>query len=171
MSGKQIVKALKLPLIGVICSDHFPVVSVIQNEQPTHPARIYGNHSLVVFISEMPLHAAPEIIRSLVECIFDFAHRHRCPMIYSLEGIPAPSTLEINGESIEFGLSTGSDEVEDEEPQELVIIDDTLLTRITLREQDAKEKLLNNENKTTPQRLSESPKKMRRPQKKEITRR
>jgi predicted ATP-grasp superfamily ATP-dependent carboligase len=96
MAGKQIVKSLKLPLVGIIRSEHFQVhcaslisfplkVScVVQDEQPSHPARVYGNKDLVVFICEMSMKLPPEVIRSVVDCIFDFAHRHRSPVSPSL---------------------------------------------------------------------------------------
>src|SRR4051812_13376674 len=95
MAGKQIVKTLKLPLVGIIHSEHFqvPVLDhltqnqascVVQDEQPSHPARVYGNKKLVVFICEMSIKLPPEIIRSVVDCVFDFAHRHRSPVCISL---------------------------------------------------------------------------------------
>lgn len=168
LCGKNIVKALKLPLIGVIESEHFPVFGVVQNEQPSHPARIYGNKNLVVFMSEMSLKIPPEAIRSIVDCIVDFGHRHRAPMIYSLDGIPKADTVNIDGKQVTIDIrsnsSNGDGEDEGEEgPAEdnsEVIIDDTLLTRLTLRDQDAAAKLLNKESSTP--KLSDSPKKKRR---------
>jgi predicted ATP-grasp superfamily ATP-dependent carboligase len=149
LCGKNIVKALKLPLIGVIESEHFPVFGVVQNEQPSLPARIYGNQNLVVFMSEMNLKIPPETVRSLVDCIIDFAHRHRSPMIYSIEGKPRPDTVDIDGKQVTFDIRSGSqgdgdeEEGEEDDGTSEVIIDDTLLTRLTLREQDAQAKLLN----------------------------
>jgi len=164
LCGKNIVKALKLPLIGIIESEHFPVLAVVQNEQPSHQARVYGNQKLVVFISEINLKIPPEAVRSLVECIIDFAHRHRCPMIYSLEGFPKIETVNIDGKQVRLNLRpAGGDEDEEEaevgEDDSEIIIDDTLITRLTLREQDAQAKLLG-EASSTP-KLSDSPKKKR----------
>jgi len=149
LCGKNIVKALKLPLIGVLESEHFPVFGVVQNEQPSHPARIYGNQKLVVFISEMNLKIPPETVRSITDCIIDFAHRHRSPMIYSIEGIPKPDTLDIDGKEVTIDIRAtqsggGEDEEyggDEEENASDLIIDDTLLTRLTLREQAMKDKL------------------------------
>jgi len=176
LCGKNIVKALKLPLIGVIESEHFPVFGVVQNEQPSFPARIYGNQNLVVFMSEMNLKIPPETVRSLVDCIIDFAHRHRSSMIYSIEGIPKPDTVDIDGKQVTFDIRAGGQgegeeeygEGEDDATSE-VIIDDTLLTRLTLREQDAQAKILNPASSTTPLSDSRSgtPKKTRKNNKKQ----
>lgn len=168
LCGKNIVRALKLPLIGVIESEHFPVFSIVQNEQPSHPARIYGNQNLVVFMSEVNLKIPPETVRSIIDAIIDFAHRHRSPMIYSLDGIPKADTVDIDGKQVKIDIrgrgAEEEEEVEDEEGdgESEVIIDDTLLTRLTLREQDAQSKLLGKDSSSLT-KLSDSPKKKRRP--------
>lgn len=149
MAGKQIVKTLKLPLVGIIRSEHFQVSCVVQDEQPSHPARVYGNKDLVVFICEMSMKLPPEVIRSVVDCIFDFAHRHRSPMIYTIEGTPKTQTLELpTGEEIQLKLPEGGGEQEEEivPDERLLVIDDSLLAKLTLRDKAENEK--NGEAKT-----------------------
>jgi len=145
MTGKHLVKHLKLPLIGILQSEHFPVTCVVQNEQPSYPVRIYGDRRLVVFMAEMGLKVPPESLSSVVESIFDFAHRHRCPMIYSIEGIPRPDSFEVDGQEVRLTIpgANGEDEeggeAEDEE-EASIIIDDTLLAKMELREAEKKSK-------------------------------
>lgn len=55
----------------------------------------------------MAFRIPPEAIHSVVECIYDFAHRHRSPMVYALEGMPKPHLVKLpTGEEIEIRLST-----------------------------------------------------------------
>jgi len=152
MTGKQLIKALKLPIVGVIQSDHFQVSCVVSHEQPSFPARVYGNEHLVVFLCEMAFKVPPETIQSLVQCVYDFAHRHRSPMIYTIEGMPRPPTIELpSGESVRIRLAnapsgggeTGEDEENEDEAggdegglEELMLIDDAVLTKLTMREKE-----------------------------------
>jgi len=145
MTGKHLVKHLKLPLIGILQSEHFPVTCVLQNEQPTYPVRIYGDKRLVVFMSEMGLEVPPEALNSIIEGIYDFAHRHRCPMIYSIEGIPRPDSFEVDGQQVQLTIPAhgGEDEEggeEEEGGEGSIIIDDTLLAKMELRENEKKAK-------------------------------
>ncbi|MCL4419456.1 hypothetical protein M1146_05135 [Patescibacteria group bacterium] len=60
-------------------------------------------------------------------------------MIYSIEGIPKPDTVDIDGKQITFDIRAGGQgdeedgEGEEDDTASEVIIDDTLLTRLTLR--------------------------------------
>lgn len=48
----------------------------------------------------------PDAIHSVVQCIYDFAHRHRSPMVYAIEGMPKPHLVQLpSGEEIEIRLS------------------------------------------------------------------
>jgi len=156
--GKEIVKTLGLPLIGIIKSSLFQSSAVISQEQPSFPIRIYGDHRAVVFLCEVVTKFPKESIPNIVDCIYDFAHRHKCPMLYSLEGIPKKEKITLpTGEEVTLALkhggggggggaggSGGSDEEEghshggDEEPEEdlPIIVDDTLLAKMTKREEE-----------------------------------
>jgi len=143
LTGKQIVKTLQLPLIGIIKVQQFQVACVVSHEQPSHPGRIYGNEQCVVFICEMSFRVPPDAMQNLVQCIFDFAHRHRSPMIYVLEGMPKPHVVQLpTGEEVEICLKTseeGNDGPEEESPLDM-LIDDSILAKLTVRER-LKEKL------------------------------
>lgn len=70
------MKEMGLPLIGHLSSEHLQVACIIQNEQPVFPARIYGNKDVVIFVGEMQV--PEDAASSLVDAIYDFAHRHSC---------------------------------------------------------------------------------------------
>jgi len=136
LTGKQIVKTLNLPLIGIIKVQQFQVACVVSHEQPSHPGRIYGNKHCVVFICEMYFRVPPDAMQNLVQCIYDFAHRHRSPMIYVLEGMPKPNLVQLpTGEEVEICIKNeeGNDGGEEESPVDM-LIDDSILAKLTVRE-------------------------------------
>ena len=74
----QLVKSMGLPLVGVLKSPSIPSVATVQCEQPSHPARVYGNRGIVIFVCEI----------SLVEVILPLYHPPR-----SLSGRVAKPSL------------------------------------------------------------------------------
>eukprot|EP01124_Arcella_intermedia_P011900 TRINITY_DN1826_c0_g1_i2.p1 TRINITY_DN1826_c0_g1~~TRINITY_DN1826_c0_g1_i2.p1 ORF type:complete len:282 (-),score=56.25 TRINITY_DN1826_c0_g1_i2:519-1364(-) len=153
LTGKQIVKTLGLPLIGVIKVQQLQVACVVSHEQPSHPGRIYGNASCVVFICEMALQIPPDAMQNLIQCIYDFANRHRSPNIYVLEGMPKPHRLKLpTGEEVEICLNNGeSEEGEEGESPVDMLVDDSILTQILLRERLLKAKATKTETPETVQ--------------------
>jgi len=155
LTGKQIVKTLKLPLIGVLRLEHFQSACVVSHEQPSYPARIYGNKQLVVFLCEMAFRVPPDAMGEVVQAIYDFAHRHRSQMIYALEGMPKPQIIQLpTGEEVEIRLNRpvleeDGEENDDAGPTEenSMLIDDSILAKLTVRER-LKEK--EEEAKTNP---------------------
>jgi len=157
--GKEIVKTLELPLIGIIKSDGFQNSAVITSEQPSYPIRIYGDKRLVVFLCEMTTKFPHEAIPSIVNCIYDFAHRHKSPMVYSIEGIPKKEKITLpDGQEITLNLrqagpappstGAGAGGSDEEEPASSpdnsghegdedagIVIDDSLLAKMTKREE------------------------------------
>lgn len=59
---------------------HFLSQFEISSEQPSYSVRIYGNRTLVIILSEMTTHFPAEAMDDIITAIFDFAHRHRCPV-------------------------------------------------------------------------------------------
>mmetsp|Transcript_6768 Transcript_6768/g.9060 ORF Transcript_6768/g.9060 Transcript_6768/m.9060 type:complete len:323 (+) Transcript_6768:239-1207(+) len=86
MISKFFIKALQLPLIGVIRSNLLPVVCRVSDAQPSHPLRIYGNNHVVVFTSELAI--PPEISPSLVKILFHFQEQFGCEYIICTESLP-----------------------------------------------------------------------------------
>jgi len=87
LTTNYLQEQLELPLIGVITSPEFPPRCVILKGRPTHAVRIFGNKDIVLIISEFKI-PKPDLNYWLVQIILDFAKRHNCKMIYTVEGIP-----------------------------------------------------------------------------------
>ena len=94
ISGRFIIDSLKLKEIGSIVSKHFMPATVIHNSNPSPPVRIYAGkkscgpddscEQLAVIISEFmpPL----DIIKPLVDKIFEWSKKKNCKVIMALEG-------------------------------------------------------------------------------------
>ena len=97
IAGHFIIDALKLNEIGSIISRHFMPATVIHNSNPSPPVRIYAGkkmcgpdnscEQIAVIISEFmpPL----DIIKPLVDKIFDWSKEKNCKVITALEGMHA----------------------------------------------------------------------------------
>ncbi|KAL6056750.1 MNN4-regulates the mannosylphosphorylation, variant 2 [Balamuthia mandrillaris] len=133
----QLIKDMKLPLIGVLTSPLFSSMCAVTNEQPAHSARLYGDRRLVVFICENEL--PKEAVATVVECIFSFALRHKSPMIYTIEGIPSGDKIKLpSGEEVQLSAA-GEEEEELDTGVEKIIIDDTALAELYLKQKKKKE--------------------------------
>ena len=53
--------------------------------------RFYGDSRIVVIVSEVGLGKNAAVIQSVVKLIFDFATRHHCSQIYTIDGLPVDS--------------------------------------------------------------------------------
>lgn len=78
---------LKLPVIAEFTSTAFPSVCVVEKAQPLNAVRMVGNKNIVVLLSEFKV-VDPEITQDLVDAVLDFAHRHGCSNLFTLEGVP-----------------------------------------------------------------------------------
>jgi len=88
LTGGYLREQLKLPLIGVISSPAFPPRCIIERGVPSHSVRIFGDQRLVVILCEFKI-PTNELINSLTSALLDFAERHKSPMIFTVEGMPA----------------------------------------------------------------------------------
>jgi uncharacterized protein len=97
IAGHFIIDSLKLDEIGAIISKHFMPATVIHNSNPSPPVRIYAGkkmcgpdnscEQLAVIISEfMP---PMNMIKPLVDKIFEWAEEKDCRIITALEGTHA----------------------------------------------------------------------------------
>jgi len=87
---------LKLPIIGVISSTKFPPKCIIESSQPFHPIRIRGNKNITVVHCEFKI-PTNELTAGIANVILDFCQRHRCRMLFTVEGLPLtekPATPE-----------------------------------------------------------------------------
>lgn len=92
ISASYLVDKLGLEQIGYLKSERFPPMAAIHNAKPMHPARIYGNESFVVFLSEFVI--PYDLVYPLGLKIVNFSQRNNAKFIFSLAGMistPYPS--------------------------------------------------------------------------------
>ncbi|MCX9012510.1 MAG: PAC2 family protein [Candidatus Methanoperedens sp.] len=98
ITANYLIGTLKLDQIAFLDSLEFPPVSMIYDNKPKFPARIYGDEKakLVIFLSEFtPL---INLIRPLADTVFDFVDKNQCSNIIAPEAMPARGeTLEVFG--------------------------------------------------------------------------
>ena len=90
--ANYLVSFLKLEQIAMVDSVFFPTISLIRDELPLSPVRVYagafgskGQEKIVVFVSEFQ--PAQEILKPLAITMMDWAEDHKCKMIISPEGL------------------------------------------------------------------------------------
>jgi uncharacterized protein len=104
IAGRFIIDSLKLDEMGAIISRYFMPATVIHNSYPSPPVRIYAGKKtcglngscdqLVVIISEfMP---PWDIVKPLVDEIFNWAKKKGCKIIVTLEGTNAIDAKKLN---------------------------------------------------------------------------
>lgn len=89
IAANYLIETFKLDQIAFLDSPMFPPISMIYNSKPKFPARIYGDKdtNLVVFISEFT--PMINLIRPIVNTIFDFIDKNHCSIIIAPEAMPA----------------------------------------------------------------------------------
>jgi uncharacterized protein len=90
--ANYLVSFLKLEQIAMVDSIYFPTISLIRDELPLSPVRVYagafgsrGQEKIVVFVSEFQ--PAREILKPLAITMMDWAEDHKCKMMISPEGL------------------------------------------------------------------------------------
>lgn len=137
------VDQLKLPLVGDLISDTFPLTCVVNNYVPGNACRIYGDRRLVVFVSDLKVEefkeqlsdrccssrAIPRLemvisvlcayIHSVVEAIYDFCRRHRSKLLLNVDSLPEEADQD------EDGADADGDDAQEEKSQEQIVVGDT----------------------------------------------
>jgi predicted ATP-grasp superfamily ATP-dependent carboligase len=116
-----LIKQLSLPLVAVFESPELPQMASVHSFRATAPFRIYGDSTVCVATGDVPISAASKshLIWQIVRAFTDFARRHKCTHIVTVEGNPIKAGLEKEFKSIAkllpkgeggFGGSTSTDE-------------------------------------------------------------
>ncbi len=90
--ANYLVSFLKLEQIAMVDSVYFPAISLVRDELPLAPVRVYagafgnkGQEKIVVFVSEFQ--PDPDILKTLAITMMDWAEDHKCKMMISPEGL------------------------------------------------------------------------------------
>jgi uncharacterized protein (TIGR00161 family) len=100
----HVVEALDLEQVGVMDSERFPTLSVVENGAPLNPVRIYARAGgPVVFLSEFQ--PSPELVRPMSEAIISWAIKHKCGSLITPEGLVMDGDSEPSGIMFAAGSS------------------------------------------------------------------
>ncbi len=117
--ANYLISYLGLEQIGIIDSIYFPAVSVVRDNEPLNPVRIYGGKvkdkegeikPIVVFVSEFQ--PPPKIIKIIAGTILDWLVDQKCGILISPEGlvIESDNYLKKNLKKGPFGDDDNSGE-------------------------------------------------------------
>lgn len=105
--ANYLINTFKMTQIGIMDSVYFPTVSLVRDNTPHNPVRIYAGEKvgdggksmdqLVVFISEFQ--PPPNLVKPIAGAMLDWAEDQRCKMLVSPEGLVIDKeNAEIEGE-------------------------------------------------------------------------
>jgi uncharacterized protein len=103
----HIIKVLDLKEIGYLKSESFPPITVVHRNRPKAPVRIYGDDSLLVIISEIPV--PPLLMHELSHTIVNWLKEKKISLLTILGGVENPKRLEIKKPGV-YGISTGREQ-------------------------------------------------------------
>jgi len=97
-----VVGHLKLPLIAVFESEHLPAMCSIHKYLATSSIRIYGNEYVCVALGDHQISAVQqsELVWDMAYAFADFARRHLCTDIISIDGYPVKDDVQKQIQSI-----------------------------------------------------------------------
>jgi len=86
--ANYLIGELDMDQVGAIDCRQFPPVSMIYNNKPKFPARMYASekHKIVVVLSEFT--PSPEMARPIARALLTWANEQHCEIIISPGGIP-----------------------------------------------------------------------------------
>jgi len=91
-----LVEELKLPLVAIFHSPNMAAMCSTYCYRPTPPVRIYGNADVCVAVGDLPFSAIDDsaLLWYMAQAFCDFARRHRCKHVVTVEGLPIENELE-----------------------------------------------------------------------------
>jgi len=90
-----LVDKLDLDQVAALDSDQFPPISLVFNNKPKCPARIYAREDLKIAAIVSEFVPSPLIVRPLARKILEWAEENGCKRIITLEGLVSSGDGEI----------------------------------------------------------------------------
>jgi predicted ATP-grasp superfamily ATP-dependent carboligase len=155
-----LIELLELPLVGEILSESLPPAGVVRRFEVGGGMRIYGDERLVVIVNDYKFQGPEgseeysELVRDIVEVLFEFCERHESSMLISTESLAQSMGVESGDldkaeqmmELIKKLQGGADDEDEDDEDGPRESLQDRLAdVRQKERERVAKERRLRRE--------------------------
>lgn len=84
-------------LAGVLDSELFPPISIIRDEKPSFPARIFVNEALKVAVFSSYLTPHESLHREVARCMLKWANDHKCSLIVSASAVKSEEEPSVIG--------------------------------------------------------------------------
>jgi uncharacterized protein len=86
IAASHLMEELNLAEVAYMDSKLLPPLIVLHNGLPHSSIRIFGNHNILLAVSEMPL--AADVIYPVIDALIDWGKAKKVKMMVSLSGIP-----------------------------------------------------------------------------------
>jgi len=83
IATQSMIHTMQFDMVGVLDSERFPPVSIIHNESPNFPARIFVNNDLKVVVFSSFLMIEASLHRDAAKMMLDWAKNHKCSLLVS----------------------------------------------------------------------------------------
>jgi len=83
IATESLTSTIDFELVGVLDSDLFPPISIIKNEVPNFPTRIFVNPVLKVAVFSSYLTPHESLHRDVARTMLNWANQHKCSLILS----------------------------------------------------------------------------------------
>ncbi len=83
IATESLTSTVDFELAGVIDSDLFPPISIVKDNVPTFPARIFVNSTLKVAVFASYLTPHESLHREMAKTMLNWANQHKCSLILS----------------------------------------------------------------------------------------
>src|SRR5713226_10216400 len=83
IATESLTSTIDFELAGVLDSDLFPPISIIKDEVPNFPARIFVNNMLKIAVFSSYLTPHESLHREVAKTMLNWANQHKCSLILS----------------------------------------------------------------------------------------
>lgn len=90
-----LVGTLKLPLVAIFFSPRLPAMCSVHSYRGTSPIRIYGNKEICVAVGDIEMQPIQQsdLVYQICKAFLDFARRHKCRHVVSIEAYPVKGDM------------------------------------------------------------------------------
>lgn len=94
IAASHLISELKMTEVAYVDSELLPPMTVIHEGLPHSPIRIFGNHKILLVVSEVPLRE--ELIHPVTRKLIDWGRGKGAKLMISLSGIPVPGRQDLD---------------------------------------------------------------------------
>ncbi|MBC7130931.1 proteasome assembly chaperone family protein [Candidatus Bathyarchaeota archaeon] len=104
IAASHLISELKMTEVAYIDSKLLPPITVLHEGLPHSPIRIFGNHQILLAVSEVPLRE--DLVYPITRKLIDWGRDKGVKLMISLSGIPAPGRQDLDELKVFAAAST-----------------------------------------------------------------